>query len=443
MKYSQFNSVVPYEDQYAIYNAYENKVIFIERDLKDLLEAAIHEGIDNLEEYHPDFYYHLRGNNFLIEESIDELNKVEQRVKEVDENDEIFVLTINPTMNCNFKCWYCYETHVKNSKLQTSMMNSIKLFMTKKIQHEKLKTFTLALFGGEPLLYFKRDVVPIIDHLLLECKKYDKEFIITFTTNGYLVDDNFINYFVSRNIMCHLQISFDGFRDDHDNVRYVSKEKGSYFTIVQNIKSLLKYENFKVKARLNYTKDNISNISMVATDFEDISEYSFMNQLTFDYHRVWQDDAMDGIAEIAKEEKDKIVEKGFMAHTSYAPNNVLDSCYADKRNSVVINYNGDIYKCTAKDYKKENREGFLNGHGDLIWENDFLERRMASKFKNKPCLSCRLIPICNGGCSQHALEFLSMEKEYCVYHGDEQEKNKVVEEKIREILINNTPMVEN
>ena len=116
-----------------------------------------------------------------------------------------------------------------------------------------------------------------------------------------------------------------------------------------------------------------------------------------------------------------------------APDNVKDSCYADKRNSAVINYNGDIFKCTARDFTTVKRAGYLSEEGDLIWENNYLERRMNAKFQNKPCLSCRLMPICNGGCSQHAMEALGGD-DYCVYFGDENEKDKVVKSKIDEIV---------
>ena len=61
---------------------------------------------------------------------------------------------------------------------------------------------------------------------------------------------------------------------------------------------------------------------------------------------------------------------------------------------------------------------------------------MDIKFKNKPCLTCRLLPICNGGCSQHAMEALEEggRGEYCVYNGDDKLKDDVVKSKIDEIL---------
>ena len=116
------------------------------------------------------------------------------------------------------------------------------------------------------------------------------------------------------------------------------------------------------------------------------------------------------------------------------PDNVRSSCYADKRNSAVINYNGDLFKCTARDFTTAKRAGYINESGDLIWEDNYLERRMNTKFKNKPCLSCRLLPICNGGCSQHAMEAEESQTEYCVYYGDDRLKDDIVISKIKSIV---------
>ena len=438
MQYSQFNSIVPLEDKYALYNSYSNKVILIETDLKELLNAAIEEGVDNLEEVHPDFYHYLIENEFLIEQEVNEVEKVKMDSTRVDENPNMFFLTINPTMNCNFKCWYCYETHIKKSKMEHSVLDSVNLFIKKTIRTPQINNFILSFFGGEPLLYFNQNVTPIIQTLISEIEKEKDNkkihFNISFTTNGLLINEEFINFFLNNKLNVGLQITFDGYKEEHDEVRYVSKTRGSYSNIVENIKKILSYDNFFVQARINYTDKNICNAFKIVDDFTDISEHAKKNQLVFDFHRVWQNSKLDDVSEILLESCEKMKEKGFRTHIQYTPNNVKDSCYADKRNSATINYNGDIFKCTARDFSQENRSGYLTQEGDLVWENDSLEKRMNAKFRNRPCLSCKILPLCNGGCTQHAVEHYEIDDDYCVYYGDESEKNKIIYAKIEEIL---------
>ncbi|WP_340203328.1 radical SAM/SPASM domain-containing protein [Ascidiimonas sp. W6] len=434
MKYSQFNSIIPFDNSFYLYNSYTQKFIIIAPLLKDLLEASIMEGIDGLEEIHPDFYKYLKSEEFLVPNNVDEVEKIRKIVKTVDENNSSFLLTINPTMNCNFKCWYCYETHIKKSSFSDSMIDKVSKFIEKTAQKPAMNFFNLSFFGGEPLLYFKRDVVPVIQKLQKECVENSVDYAVSFTTNGYLVDDYFINFFKSHGIAPALQITLDGYGKKHDAVRYVTKTKGSYVEIVSNIKLLLN-NSFPVRLRINYTKDNIEDAYKISDEFDDIDMEIKNDFLLVDFHRVWQDSDGEDIPMIVDQNLEYMKSKGLtVKHNS--PNNVVESCYADKRNSAVINYNGDIYKCTARDFTTANRAGYLTNEGDLIWENNYLERRMEVKFKNKPCLTCRLMPICNGGCSQHAMEALEEggRGEYCIYEGDEKIKDDVVKSKIEEII---------
>src|ERR1035438_1999490 len=103
LKYSQFNSIVSFDKDFALYNSFNQRVIFLVPELKDLLQAALNEGIENMKDYHPSFYEYLISNEFLIDDSINEVEKVKLLVKSIDENENEYILTINPTMNCNFK----------------------------------------------------------------------------------------------------------------------------------------------------------------------------------------------------------------------------------------------------------------------------------------------------------------------------------------------------
>jgi uncharacterized protein len=430
MKYSQFNTILPHDGSYVIYNSYHQRAIFIESSLKDLLEAAVVEGIDKLESIHPTFYQYLAQEGYLAANETDEVQLVKDLSKSIDYNYNSFMLTVNPTMNCNFKCWYCYETHVKNSSLTSEMVEKINKFVSQTIQSGTIKYFSLAFFGGEPLLYFNRDVKPIIENYIAECSHRDMPRIISFTTNGYLINQDFIDYFNQHDVKCSLQITLDGYKEEHDLVRFVSASKGSYTEIIQNVRLLIT-NKFSVRLRINYTDKNITNCYKITEEFADISEEIKKKYLIVDYHRVWQNAKIDNTQEVVDANITVMRNEGLLVSGNHSPNNVKNSCYADKLNSAVINYNGDIFKCTARDFTKTKRAGYINENGELIWEEGYIEKRMNIKFKNAPCLKCRLLPLCNGGCSQQAWE---SKEEYCVYNGDEREKDKIIYSKVKELL---------
>lgn len=433
MKYSHYNVCLPYGEQYVLYNTLEQRLLFIQSELKELMEMY---KTSELKEIHPEFFNYMVEEKFIINDEIDELDEIKKISKSIDEDNSLFLLTINPTMNCNFKCWYCYENLVKSSRLDENGLSKIKKLIDTITNNKDLKNMNISFFGGEPLLYFNKNVIPIINYYLERCSEKNINAYTSFTTNGYLANQEFINFFLDKNVRCNLQITLDGHKEEHNKVRYISQNKGSYDKIVSNIKNLIK-NKFYVNVRINFTDSNIFNANKIYDDFEDVEEDIKTQFLKFDFHRVWQNKKIDQTQDIADKEMNQINSKGGKTSChEYSPDTLRNSCYADKKNSVVINYNGDIFKCTARDFSTKNREGYLTENGELFWENDSLNKRMNSKFKNRPCLECKILPLCNGGCSQTALESLAANREYCVYSWDETEKEKVIRNKISEILEN-------
>jgi uncharacterized protein len=410
---------------------YHHKVIFIEAKLEILLKAAIVNGIDGLKGAHPTFYDYLIEQQFIVDDSADEVRTVKRLAEEIDGDNSSFFLIVNPNMTCNFKCYYCYETHVNRSRISSAVANKIKKFISNTIEEGHIKTFPISFFGGEPLLYFRKDVAPIIDWYAIKCRSKGVVPSISFTSNGFLVDQDLVDFFQARDLSCSFQITFDGFGDEHDQVRFNSGGRGSYGKIIENVRLLIR-NHFFVRVRINYTDKNLGRAYLVADDLRELAENLKRDFVLFDFHRVWQNYQSGDVSALLKESIDKVLSYGFTVSNTYAMNNVSESCYADKINSAVINYNGDIFKCTARDFLQAKREGFINDDGELVWENGNLERRMSSKFKNPPCLKCRILPLCNGGCSQHAIE--NSDGEYCIFNGIEAEKDKVVESHINNII---------
>jgi uncharacterized protein len=185
-----------------------------------------------------------------------------------------------------------------------------------------------------------------------------------------------------------------------------------------------------INVRINCSEDTMNNINRILDDFEQLSD-EVRSYIHFDFHKVWQEEA-----KIESKIRDAAFLFKDMAYNVQGLDNnnrgsVLDSCYADKRYQATINYNGEVFKCTARDFKNDSGEGILNSDGTIIW-NERYEKRLNIKFKNAPCRECRILPLCGGGCTQAALE--SEGTDYCVYGFDEEAKTQTIVNRFKTLI---------
>lgn len=374
--------------------------------------------INDLKEIHPDFFDFMINKGFFVKKEVNEFKKVKLMQEKFDNKNDFFDLMINPTMNCNFKCWYCYEDHIKDSKMSKEIIDSV-VALTQKIikENKRLKRFYLSWFGGEPLLQYKTVVLPLLKTISEICEQDNIKFNSGFTTNGLLINQEMIDDFKAYNVD-HLQITLDGIQPLHDTIRFISKKKGSFTEIVKNI-ILLAENNLKVLVRINCTDETLTGLDEIMTSFSTLSIITKKN-ISFTFHRIWQlESALD-------QDISQYINKYNGLDFSVFGNlnsSIANSCYADKKNQAIINYNGEVFKCSARNFSSENKEGILNPNGKIEW-NEKLNERMNIKLKNKSCQECSILPMCGGGCSQVALDNIG--KDYCIYDYDEQKKKKLV-----------------
>lgn len=415
MKKSLFNSIVKIsEENVLLYNAYSGSFLVASKN------NHIIDDINDLHKRTPSLYNALVKNHFIVKDDEDEIDQVKKMQQRTDHDRSFYYLIINPTLSCNFKCWYCYESKPVHSKIDSMTEDRINMFISNQInENPKLKFFNLSFFGGEPFLNYKY-IKRTIERTFSECKRSKIQLGISFTTNGYLLNRCIVEELAKYKDVS-FQITLDGNRELHNRVRFVTPGRGSYDKIIENVKLLLR-NNMRVTLRVNYTSENIVSTNNILQDFEDVS-LKDRKGLNVQFHRVWQDSQGKNIDEMVDNTTQHFQNKGFTAFR-YPLNNVRCSCYADKLNEALINFNGDVFHCSAVDFLKHKRDGYLDDNGKIVWENDSFEHRKNIKFRNKPCLSCRILPICNGGCSQKALEYEG--KDYCILGYDEKEKDRAI-----------------
>lgn len=399
MKVSTYTSILHINNRHTLlFNAFTQKFVIVRNKVIDLSNN----NILSLSAEFPDLYQQLTDAEIIVDESLDEVLRLRKLIIDSDNNASEYILHINPTLDCNFNCWYCYENHIPHSRMDTEVLNGTLRYIDSVLQNPEIKTFELGFFGGEPLFHFNRIAKTVISHVADICTKNQVYLHVHFTSNGALLTDEIIAFLSQFN--CGFQITLDGGKDEHDRTRYNKSSNGSYDIIINNIikLSLAKIDTI---VRVNYTSTNIDSVWSILDSFSDIPSIN-RQYIKFDFQRVWQDRSYsnDETGHKIRDIRQKFQRAGYIVLANYIPHNVTDSCYGDKINHILINYNGDVFGCTARDFTIENRIGQLDSKGVIHFNNELVDKRNNSKLSKSVCQNCRIAPLCGGGCKQRAIE---------------------------------------
>jgi uncharacterized protein len=429
MKWNRYNAIIENGDQqYLLYNcATDNLMVFIE-EIKKIIEENIH-SIDRIKKIHPPLFKYLLDKDFIIDDQLNETKiAIEKKEKKLN-TESYFRLTLNPTMDCNLKCWYCYETHEPNSRVSREIMKSIKLLIKNKIENPKIKKIVLSFFGGEPLLEFESTILPLIFYTKELCDLHTKELSLGFTTNAVLLTPEVIDIIASTGLKVHIQVPFDGGEKYHNKIKKNSSRKGTYNITISNIKYAMKKE-FSVSIRCNYTLDNIDSFEELIDRFKD--DCSSQRNFRFSFQPIWQTSSDEKLVMPKVKKLGEILEEYKINYNDKRSSVFASACYADRPDSIVVNYNGNIYKCTAQDFIPEYREGVLNKDGTITYNERYTDR-MGMRFSSEACQKCSILPICNT-CSQKKLnQFLDTT---CARGISEEDKYNIIKSRVELISDN-------
>lgn len=403
-KYSDYNIIVPFADGYNIlYNSVSGYYCLLNPSTSGMIPAYEHR-IPDLAADHPDIYRNLLRNGSIVPESLDEFQMVETIKFERRFSSRQYEIIVNPTMDCNLGCWYCYESHLPGSEIDDRTVRNIIRHLHVKYDQNPFKTLVVSFFGGEPLLKEKR-VVEIVDGAEKFCLENDVKLLLEFTTNCTVLTDTILNRL--QNLQVSFQITFDGDRNKHDRTRhYKNSDRGSYDKITANMKRLAEaLTDYRLRVRFNCDNDTLNNKAGILDNLDFLDR----GKACIGIHRIWQvgEETIDKakILEFIQEASQRNFRVEFMPLGRLREN----ICYADLHNEAVINYDGNVFKCTARSFADQDKYGVLTDSGHILWNIDRIRKRMFQKTPDI-CRPCKLYPSCTGICLQHLLEAGEMQE---------------------------------
>lgn len=408
MKISRYNVCVDVKelDQLLVYNTLKKNVVLLKNNIYDLLQQ------NRLNDIDANVISELKELGFILENEIDEIKQVMDYFEKVKNNKKILSAKILTTYDCNFDCKYCYEKHIlSNDYMSDEVATQICNFYEKEITHQT-EIISCTFYGGEPLL--NTDIIIIIAQKLNQlAKNKGLQFHYNIITNGYCFNEEIIKDMVSLKLKS-VWITLDGPPEIHDIRRSLKNKEGTFNIILNNIKTLINYEQVSVYIGVNYDKENYYYLPRM---LEILKENNLSDKLHIDFSptqkTVYENEHCDLLfAEDRKslEHLKKIVELSKEYGFNVAKRVEIGLCALYSDSNFVIDPMGNIFKCS---WLLKNDEYKF---GNVLEDN--YERSNSNTFKSvidwDICGECSYLPICGGGCRYKALVNLNdINSRYC------------------------------
>ena len=329
MKLSNYNLKLDFDNKYAIYNTLSRKYVLFD----NTEENYINNLLDNMnkDEYEIKEIEILKKflkNGIVIEDNLNEIGKVSYLFNKTKYQDRRFILIISPTLDCNFRCPYCFEER-RNSYISDETIDNLIAFV-KKVAKE-VNTLQVCWFGGEPTLQFEK--IKKMTKIFKEiCENEGCNYSSTMTTNGYLFNDERINDLNDFN-MKRIQITLDGDKEIHNQKRPLADGSGTFDKILENINKIVD-KDIPLYLRINVDENNADSIPKL---FDLIPE-SKREKITINMCNIFQNDEYVNLFPLYK----IAIDKGFRFEFSRKQ---LQICEGSFINSITVQPDGKITPC--------------------------------------------------------------------------------------------------
>ena len=395
MKTSKYNYIFNTDEGNFVFNTISDSFVGISDKICQRLKS---EKVNSIKGEALDI---LLKRNIIVPDDMDEyqflINEYEKNLES-----DIYDLTLLPTLDCNVRCWYCFEKQQKGSRLHKIVREAI-LAHVKSVLLEKpyINRFFITLFGGEPLLYFEEDVYPLMKEMQIAIESENRTVSFLCVTNGICLTEKNIQLMKGMDI--NFQVSIDGYKRKHDSIKKIKEHSdiSSYDQVMKNISLVVAELSAHINLRINYDDNTLHHLTEVLESIKGIPR----ERITVHFERVWQTiERCPSNNEELKTVFNTFIQSGF----SITYLNLFrrsHSCRASRINQIAVSYDGSVYKCTGRDFTSNLKEGVLRTDGTVKWLPEKIKKRLSIKtYDHMLCRICKLLPLCWGACCQKQLE---------------------------------------
>jgi len=383
VKLSNYNLSLDIEDKCAVYNTISRKYVLFDGSKKEYVNSLLKDlSRDKYEVSEGELLKEFIRAGIIVDDNLNEFDKITYLFNKVKYQENRFILIISPTLDCNFRCPYCFEER-RDSYITDEAVEGV-IELVKKVS-KKVKVLQVCWFGGEPMLQFEK--IKTMTKVFKEiCEKEGVSYCSTMTTNGYLLNDELIEELKALGIK-KFQITLDGHREFHNKKRPLADGSGTFDKVLENIIKASR-KDIAVTLRINVDKENANSIPELLDSIpEDIRKKVGVNICN-----IFQNKEMVPLAEYFK----TALNKGFQFRFFRKNYEICEGTFI---NSITVQPDGKITPCQMCNEKgfhfgKLRKDGSMN----ITKPSEFYKFRTTSAIDNESCKKCSKFPLCLGGC---------------------------------------------
>lgn len=368
---------------------------------KKMMEGQSAAGLDSAAEQ--GLREKLIKGSFLIPEGMDEIGWLKTKNRLTRFSSPSLGMIIAPTLRCNFSCEYCY-VDLNANKMSVETRRRVKAFFHHRLQPNS--SASVVFTGGDPSLAM--DVVEELSVSFQQsCDAKACRYTPSLITNGYLLHEEMRRALLAGNIK-DIQISIDGSREFHDRTRHLAGGKPTFDRIIDNIAASC--DVIRCHLRINVDTDNQHAIPQL---LDELTARGLASKLAVYFAHVddvnenshgFVDHVLDAkrYAELEPLLVRKAIACGFTMSGYLMHKSVGQFCGANSHNYFVVDSNGSLLKCYHDFGSADTRGiGHIGEDGkEVITSQDNLVKWLVwDPFDIEECRTCRVLPLCMGGCS--------------------------------------------
>lgn len=401
------------------YNSLSNSLLEVDNQTYETIADNLGKPLCDVSKLDDETYSVLVENGIITENDDDDFLKYKSIIYTQRECKEFMHLTIAPTMDCCFKCYYCFEDHKTRYYITDDIIDSIVSYINRQQEVKRLK---ITWFGGEPLMaaekiefFYKQFKFPNNRYQYLDSN---------IITTGYHIDNAVIQMFKNVGISS-VQITLDGMKETHNTIKYLNGED-VFSKVWANIRLLKETApEIEVVIRVNLTKRNAEEyqelLKLFISDFHNSQKISISPAFVLNRNNSAICRQSDLFSHSERSEFIlKLASKGINSPFLNYPEPFFNECAI--RNKVAISFDpeGYAYKCWEIIGNKQYAIGHLDNSGHIIEINEkILNRQLfgAEPIDDQLCSKCKYLPICNGGCPIQRIQnkFEGAQNNTCTY----------------------------